>query len=152
MFRKILWCALAFLLAIIFVHPALVAQVADTLTQTPGDTVISTPDAHAQFVLGVGVIAAYIAREISSLLISLWNKAGAWLDGKSNGAKQAFAVFFTGILGLLINAVASALTHQTSWIVTGLLSVVMGFVSTLNAAVTIDAAKTKMFPAAKRAV
>lgn len=110
----------------------------------PADTVVSTPDPHTQFVLGLGVLAAYIARELGSLLVGLWNKAGNFLDGKSNGFKQAVAVALSGALGLLINAVANALTHQTNWIVTFALSVAMGMVSVVNAGVTIDAVKSKM--------
>jgi hypothetical protein len=116
----------------------------------PADTVVSTPDPHTQFVLGLGVLAAYIAREVGSLLVGLWNKAGGFLEDWHNGSKQVAAVVITGALGLLINAVAAALTHSTNWIVTFALSVVAGLVGVVNAGVTIDATKSKMLAANAR--
>lgn len=108
------------------------------------DTVVSTPDPHTQFVLGLGVLAAFIAEKVGSLVVSVWNRAGNWLEGKANGFKMAVAVTLTGAIGLLLNVIAQALTHQTNWIVTFALSVAAGLIQTVNAAVTIDATKSKM--------
>jgi hypothetical protein len=132
---------LAYVLAFVL---AFVLVLVGGLAAQDSTVVLPPPDANTQFVLGLGVLAAYIAREVGSLLVSLWNKAGGWLDGKSNGLKQAVAVGLTGSLGLAVNAIAAALTHSTNWIVTFALSIVAGIISTVSAGVTIDAVKSKM--------
>lgn len=135
------WVAFACLALAVLLLPLLPA-----LLFAQGDSTVTfpPPDAHTQFVLGLGVLAAFIAEKVGSLLVSQWNKAGGWLDGKANGLKAAVAVALTGALGLLIGAVAQALTHATNWIVTFALSVAAGIVSTISAGVTIDAVKSKL--------
>lgn len=111
-----------------------------------GDSTVTVPppDAHTQFVLGLGVLAAFIAQQVGSMLVSLWNKAGGWLDGKSNGLKQVVAVASIGSIGLLIGAIAQALTHATNWAVTFALSVAAGIVQVVSTGMTIDAVKSKL--------
>jgi hypothetical protein len=139
------WLVAALVLALVLTAPfaALVAQVADTGAAVP------PPEAHTQFILGIAAIAAVIGREVSSLLVGIWNRAGKWLDGKPDGLKQAVAITLSGVIGLGANAIAAALTHSTNWIVSAIFSLILGVLGTVNAAVTIDATKSKLLAASK---
>lgn len=120
--------------------------------QAAADSGATAPGGKAEFIVGTAALGAFLAETIGTFVLNLWNKAGNFLDGKSNGLKMALALFVTGALGLLFGLISEQLTHNANWVVTLGLSVAAGVVQIVKTGMTIDTVKSKLTSAEKNSI